>query len=216
MGRHVYTYVKPVREQDIVATCELLRNDGVIAYPSDVNWAFACDGSSPKALERIRLLKPYHPKDQPFSLLCASISMASSVSNVDDFAYSHMRRCCPGPFTFLLDRSKNFPRLMKDKRRTVGIRIPDSPLIQAVIELFGKPIATTGVPPCIEEGEDRQKQLPRFGYQVHEVFGHAVDLTLDLGEESPAGESTIVSLVDGMIEVVREGMGALSCLGFVG
>lgn len=206
--------MNPVREKDVKAACEVLEQGGVIAYPSDVNWAFACDGASTKALEKIRLLKPYHPREQPFSLLCESISMASSVANVDDFAFSYMRKCCPGPFTFLLDRSKNLPRLMKDKRRTVGIRIPDCTLILSVLHQFGKPLATTGVPPCMDDiASVGDKISAKFGYQVQESFGHAIDLILDLGEESLGAESTIVSLVDGRLEIVREGVGSLAQLG---
>lgn len=185
----------------------MLDNDGVIAYPSDVNWAFACDASSVKAMEKIRLLKPFHPKEQPFSLLCSSIAMASTVANVDNFAFAHLRKACPGPYTFLLDRSRNFPRLMKDNRRTVGIRIPDCPLALAIVEHYGQPLATTSVPPCTEDPRDGIKVPPKFGWQVAESFGHAVDLILDLGDESPAGESTVVSLTDGQIELIRPGLG---------
>ena len=179
----------------------------MIAYPSDVNWAFACDGTSVKAMEKIRMLKPFHPKEQPFSLLCASISMTSTVANVDNFAFAYMRKVCPGPYTFLLDRSRNLPRLMKDKRRTVGVRIPNCPLALAIVEHFGRPLATTSVPPCADDPRDGSKIPPQFGWQVFEAFGQRLDLVLDLGEELPGGESTIISLVDGQVELVRQGIG---------
>lgn len=207
IGSHIYTYVNPPVAKDLAEVRKVLENDGVIAYPSDVNWAFACDSASSKALERIRLLKPLRPKEQPFSLLCASISMASTVASVDNFAFSYMRRVCPGPYTLLLARSRNLPRLLKDKRRTVGIRIPACPLALAIVEYHGKPLATTSVPSCGGASTLDGNLPPKFGWQVHEVFGHAIDLTLDLGEESPAGESTIISLVDGRFEVIRQGLG---------
>ena len=143
--------------------------------------------------------------------------MASSVANVDDLAYAVMRKCCPGPFTFLLDRSRNLPKLMHDKRKTVGIRIPECELIRAVVDGLGKPVATASVPGCVEDLVTRGgKLLPQFGYQVSESFGHGIELILDLGEESPAAESTILSLLDGRIELVRQGLGDASSLGFGG
>lgn len=207
IGKHVYTYINPTSVKDLAEVNEILSRDGVIAYPSDVNWAFACDGTSVKAMEKIRMLKPFHPKEQPFSLLCASISMTATVANVDNFAFAYMRKVCPGPYTFLLDRSRNLPRLMKDKRRTVGVRIPSCPLALAIVENFGRPLATTSVPPCADDPRDGSKITPKFGWQVFEAFGQRLDLVLDLGDESPGGESTIISLVDGQVELVRQGIG---------
>jgi tRNA threonylcarbamoyl adenosine modification protein (Sua5/YciO/YrdC/YwlC family) len=204
MARHVYTYINPTSERDLDAACKVLEDNGVIAYPTDVNWAFACDAANVKALDRIRLLKPMHPKERPFSLVCWSISMASEVVNIDNAAYRYLKRALPGPYTVILERFRSLPRQIKDKRRTVGLRIPDSPLILELVKKYGKPLATTSVPPVRGiEGEE----APKFGYQVFEVFGHGIDLVLDLGDEVPGGESTIVDMTAGEPVLVRLGLG---------
>ena len=204
MAEHVYTYDDPPSERDMVRTLKVLENDGVIAYPTDVNWAIGCDCVSSKALDRIHALKPMHPKDRPFSLICSSISMAAEYAAIDGMAYRLLKKAWPGAYTILLTANKNFPRQLKDKRRVVGIRIPDCRLTLAIVEKLGRPLATTSVPPLpgSEFGE-----LPHFGYQVHEAFGHALDLVLDLGDERPGQESTIVDLTSGAPEIMRRGIG---------
>jgi tRNA threonylcarbamoyl adenosine modification protein (Sua5/YciO/YrdC/YwlC family) len=196
MGTHLYTYDDPPAERDLRRALQALENDGVIAYPNDLNWAFGCDAASPKALDRIHLLKPTHPKDVPFSLLCSSISMAAEYVVIDNAAYRLLKRAWPGPYTVLLQATRTFPRQLKDKRRIVGIRIPASVMVRTLVERLARPLATTSVP-----GE------ARFGYEVFEAYGHAVDLVLDLGTELPGSESTIVDLTDGVPAIIRRGAG---------
>ncbi len=207
-AEHLYTWADPPSERDLDRICALLEDGGVIAYPTDLNWAFGCDAANVKALDRIRLLKPSHPKEQPFSLMCDSISMAASVGNIEHAAYRVLRKALPGPYTVILERNRNLPRQIKDKRMVVGIRIPKSPLLLAILRRHGKPLATTSVPNVTAftriEGEP---ELPRFGYQVMENFGHGIDMVVDLGEESPALETTVVDFSTGIPEIVRVGAG---------
>lgn len=203
MAKLVYTFVNPTSKKVLSEACRLLENDGVIAYPTDVNWAFGCDPSSKSALERIRLLKPHHPKEQPFSFLCSSISMIASIADVDGNSFSVLKRIFPGPFTVLLNRNRNFPKQLKDKRKEVGIRIPESPLLIDLITLFGKPIATTSVPYEIAD------HLLHYGYEVEDLYGHGLDMILDLGEAVPARETTVLDLSEGDIKIVRQGIGVL-------
>jgi tRNA threonylcarbamoyl adenosine modification protein (Sua5/YciO/YrdC/YwlC family) len=209
MSQHLYTYDDPPADRDVQRAVQALAGAGVLAYPTDLNWAFGCDAASSKALDRIHLLKPTHPKDRPFSLICSSISMAAEYVVIDNAAYRLLRKAWPGPYTVLLTATRQFPRQLKDKRRVVGIRIPKCPLLLAVVERLGRPLATTSVPPApsavAELGEEAP--APRFGYEVFEAYGHAVDLVLDLGNELPALESTIVDLTSGVPEVVRRGAG---------
>jgi tRNA threonylcarbamoyl adenosine modification protein (Sua5/YciO/YrdC/YwlC family) len=196
MATHLYTYDDPPAERDLRRALQVLESDGVIAYPNDYNWAFGCDAISAKALDKIHLLKPTHPKDRPFSLLCSSISMAAEYVHIDNAAYRILKRAWPGPYTVLLQATRTFPRQLKDKRRIVGIRIPSSQMVRTLVERLAHPLATTSVP-----------DHPHFGYEVYETYGHAVDLVLDLGTELTGDDSTIVDLSDGEPTIVRRGAG---------
>ncbi len=216
MATHLYTYEDPPRERDLDQAVQTLEQGGVLAYPTDLNWAFGCDATNTKALDRIHRLKPTHPKDRPFTLLVSSIAMAAEYGFIENSAYRLLRRAWPGPYTILLNSTRTLPRQLKDKRRVVGIRIPRSQLVCAVVERLGRPLATTSVPPLTAEGgaatdfgdDDQVLADPaRFGYQVFEEFGHGLDLLLDLGHELPGLESTIVDLTTGIPEIVRRGAG---------
>jgi tRNA threonylcarbamoyl adenosine modification protein (Sua5/YciO/YrdC/YwlC family) len=207
MAKHVYTYINPPSERDLDEACKVLEAGGVIAYPTDVNWAIGCDAANSKALERIRMLKPGHPKEQPFSLICASISMAAKVANIENSDYRILKQTLPGPFTYLMQRNRSLPRQIKDKRRIVGVRVPDSPLLLALVERFGRPLATTSLPSQIVGTEQEYPTIVKFGYELDEKFGHALDLILDLGSEVEPLETTVVDMTDGAPTVVRQGLG---------
>ena len=205
--------MNPLVEKDIDAACAVLEAGGIIAYPTDVNWAFGCDSANVKAIDKIRHLKPTHPKEQPFSLICDSISMASEYGNIEHSAYRVLRKALPGPYTILLERNRSLPRQIKDKRKVVGIRIPNHELVLAIVKQFGRPIATTSVPFVTAFSSDGELEAPRFGYQIVEAFGHALDMIMDLGGEVLGVETTIVDLTEGNSSVIRVGAGDPSLFG---
>lgn len=207
---HLYTYINPVKQKDIDAICAVLQDDGVIAIALDVSWSFVCDASSSKALDKIRRLKPEHPRSRPFSLICPSISMASTIVNIDNSIYRILKKILPGPYTLLLERHVSLPKIIHDKRKEVGLRIPDSELVLAIANALGKPLAASTVPSSTENGP-----LPGFGWEVAEQFGHGLNMVVDLGEESPKMQTTIVDLVSGVPELVRQGAGDFSVFGKV-
>ena len=208
MSEHIYTYSDPPSERDIKRTIAVLEKDGVIACPIDDNWAFCCNASSPKALDRIRQLKPSHPKQQPFSLLCSDISMASEIGVIDHQAYRLLKKAWPGPYTIIFRRARNLARQIKDKRLVVGIRVPVSPLIRRLVEVFGQPLATTSIP------EIQNPPELTLGFQIFEIYAHAIDMLLDLGEGLPCLESTIIDMsAESGLELVRQGVGDPSIFG---
>ncbi|NRA67847.1 MAG: threonylcarbamoyl-AMP synthase [Pseudobacteriovorax sp.] len=209
MSEHLYTYDDPPSERDLDKACSILEKSGVIAYPMDVNWAFGCDASQSKALEKIRRLKPSHPKVQPFSLICADIAMAANVGNIDHQVYRYLKKAWPGPYTIIVKRNRSLPRQIKDKRQVVGIRIPKCPMVRALVERFGKPVATTSIP----LGSDDEPL--KMGYQIFDNYGHAIDLLLDLGEELPGLDSTVIDFTEGYPVLVRKGVGELEVFGSV-
>ncbi len=204
MAIHLFTWIDPVRESHMDRVSEVLANDGVIAIAMDVAWVFACAASSSKAVERIRRMKPDHPKNQPFSLVCSSISMASNICTIGDQDYRWLKKALPGPFTVILGRHGSLPRLIKDKRREVGLRIPRDPLVMAIIGAFGSPLAVSTIS---IESADNGTSHPSFGSQVEEGWGHSIDLIVDLGDESPRLQTTVINLCTGIPELVRAGAG---------
>jgi len=207
MALHLYTFDDPPSERHIKQACEVLSRDGVISYQLDQNWAFGCDAANPRAIDRIRMLKPHHPKDQPFTLICSSISMASEYGNIEHHAYRMLKKAWPGPYTVLLQRSRNLARQLNDKRKVVGIRIPDSKLLAALIDAYGMPLASTSAP-FVDELEPAKQ-----GYQIEEKFGHGLDLILDLGHEVTGEESSVIDLSEGAPVLVRQGLGDVALFG---
>lgn len=209
-AQHIYTYDDPPSERDLERAVRALQDDGVIAYPTDANWAFGCDAWNPRALDRVHALKPSHPKERPFAMLVSSISMAAEYVSIDNAAYRVLKRAWPGPYTVLLSATRNFPRQLKDKRRVVGIRIPKCAMLLELIDKLGHPLATTSVPllpkPAGASADD-PAPAAHFGYEIMETFGHALDIVLDLGTELPAIETTIIDFTSGVAEVVRVGAG---------
>lgn len=201
MSEHLYTYVDPPRVRDLDRIVDVLRGHGVIALPTGTSWAFAAEPSSRRAIQRIERLKPDRPKDQPYSLLCSSMSMATRMAIIDGQAYRLLRRMWPGPYTVLLSSGPDLPRLLKTKRAVVGVRVPVDPLAIALIEHFGQPLVVSTVP---RDGDGRHRTL---GYEVFEAYGHGLDLVVDLGEPVQGTDTTVLDLSEGVMEVIREGAG---------
>ena len=126
--------------------------------------------------------------------------MVSLVASLSTLAYRDLKKILPGPYTVLLKSNDNFLRKIKDKRQVVGIRVPQSPLLLALIDYYQKPLATSSL--GVEEGIS-------FGYQIEEQFGHGIDLLLDLGEEVIPRETTILDLTGDEMVVVREGVSSV-------
>lgn len=201
----IYTYEDPVSERDLAKLVKCLNEDGVIAYPTDVNWAFGAKATSKKGLSRIKLLKPAHPKEQPFSLIFHDIRQVSDYAQIDGSAYRVLKKTLPGPYTIILPRSRSLPKQLDDKRDVVGIRVPARPLLRELVERLQVPLATTSCP-------DIDGKSPIYGYQVDEVFGHGLDYIADLGLESQGGETTVFEMLNGELNVIRQGLGPIDPL----
>lgn len=207
MATHLYTYTNPTAEKHLQQTVDVLDAGGLIAYPTDVNWAIGWAADNKKAAEKARRLKPNHPKDQPFTILFSSIEMLSRYAHYESYCYRILKRCLPGPYTFLFKASKELQKTFKDKRSSVGTRIPDCPLLIDLIEYYGKPLANTSLNSVFED----DREPIRYGYEINDVLGNQLDLILDLGEEVTPGETTIVDLSQGEQsgEIIRVGQGEI-------
>ena len=182
-----------------LATKEL-EDGGVALYPTDTVYALGCALESRRAIERIYRLKQMEAH-QPLALICADVREASKYGVISDFAYRQLRRLLPGPYTFILPATRDVPRVLLDKRRTVGIRVPDSPICAAMVAALGRPLLTSSaVPPGADDAVIDVDE-------AKDAWGEELDVLVD-GGAVPGVASTVVSLLDDRIEILRAGLGA--------
>lgn len=186
----------------IAQVVDVLKKGGVICYPTDTMYGLGCDIFNQKAVKRIYQIKN-RPKHQPFSFMCSDLKNISEYSHVGNTAYRLMRKCLPGPYTFVLSGTKLVPKIMLTKQKTVGIRVPDHPISLALIEMVGNPILNTSAL------LNRDQAPPVDGFDVNDIFCNQVDLIIDGGPIVPS-PSTVVSLVDDKPQILRAGKGDIS------
>ena len=182
---------------------DILRDGGLIIYPTDTVYGLGCDLYNKKGIEKIYEIKKRNKK-QPFSFVCADLKDISRYARVSDYAYKTMKRLLPGPYTFILEASRLVPKIILPKRQTTGIRVPDNRICLALVRELGQPIISTSVK--TENGD-----ILSDPYNIKEKFGNFVDLVIDGGTLVPE-QSSVVSLVDDIIEVIRVGKGDVSTL----
>jgi tRNA threonylcarbamoyl adenosine modification protein (Sua5/YciO/YrdC/YwlC family) len=180
---------------------DVLRDGGIIIYPTDTVYGLGCDLSNKKGIEKIYEIKRRNKK-QPLSFICSDLKHISQYAKVTDYAYKTMKRLLPGSYTFILEASRLVPKIILPKRPTTGIRVPDNNICMAMVRELGQPIISTSVK--TEEGEDLGNP-----YIIEEHFGKLVDLIIDGGNIIPE-PSSVISLVDDNIEILRIGKGDVS------
>ena len=191
------------QERLIEQVVDLLKKGGVIAYPTDTFYGIGCDIMNKKAIEKVYLLKQRNKK-QPFSFICADLKHISEYAKVSNFAYRTMKRMLPGPYTFILPGSKMVPKIMLTKRKTAGIRVPDNAIALSIARALGHPILSTSA----TDADGKIFNVPSF---IHDHFGINLDAVID-GGPVPGAPSTIVSLIDDIPEIIREGAGDINSL----
>jgi len=189
-------------------------------YPTDTVYAIGCDMRVKSAIERVRQIKRVS-NDKPLTFLCSSLSNISDYAHVSDSAYRIMRRLIPGPFTFLLPATKQVPKLvMEPKRRTSGIRVPNHPICQALLQALASPVISTSAhllsPDRLAKVRDAPDHCPlpvigvNQGLSQAELFDrlhNLVDVMIDDGEQPGYQVSTILDLTTETPQVIRQGLG---------
>ena len=180
---------------------EILKQGGVIAYPTDTTYGIGCSILNKKALERIYRIKQ-RERNKPLSFICADLAEISSYAQVSNFAFKTMKRLLPGPYTFVLEASRIVPDLLMTRQKSVGIRVPDNPICLAIVRELGHPIVTTSANLSGEEplGDP---------FLLDEELGSLLDLVVD-GGILTADVSSVVSLVGDQPLVLRQGIGDIS------
>jgi tRNA threonylcarbamoyl adenosine modification protein (Sua5/YciO/YrdC/YwlC family) len=181
---------------------EALQNGAVMLYPTDTVYAIGCDMRSKQGVERVRKIKQL-ANDKPLTFLCSSLSNIAQYAFVSDSAYRQMRSLIPGPYTFILPATKLVPKLVQNpKRKTTGIRVPNSQICQVLLEKLGNPIISTSA-----HIEDETEDLPIDKALLFDELDKVVDLAID--DDRPAGQigSTVIDMTVEPPDILRKGLG---------
>ena len=183
---------------------ECLENDGVIIFPTDTIYAIGGSMKSVKALERIARIKGIKKEKANFSFIFHDLSMLSEFTKpINNDVFKMMKRNLPGAFTFILEANNNIPKLFKNNKKTIGIRIPDQPIITNIVRELGCPIITTSI-----IDEDEISGFMTDPEDIFEAYRDKVDIIID-GGYGDKEESTIVDCTENEIVVIRQGKGVL-------
>ena len=196
-------YSKNNNPDDLQRVVDLLNDGGLLIYPTDTMYAIGCHGLKERAIERICRLKGIDPKRNNLSIICYDLAAISEYAKMDNAAFKLMKRNLPGPFTFILNGTTRLPKIFRN-RREVGIRMPDSPIIQEIARLLSAPIMTTTLP----HDEDEDTGYLTDPELIDEKFGHMADLVIDGGPGGLEG-STVVDCTGPEPVIVRQGAGDL-------
>ena len=184
---------------------EILKNSGVIAYPTDSSYALGCMMGDKVSLDRIRKIRQVS-NDHNFTLVCRDLSEIAAYAKVDNSAYRLVRKLAPGPYTFIFKATSEVPRrLQHPKKKTIGIRVPDNPITQALLNELGEPIMSSTL---MLPGDELPMVEP---YEMRERLQHDVDLIID-GGNCGFDATTVLDFLDGPARVARVGRGDISIL----
>jgi len=184
----------------IKQAADLLRDGGVIIYPTDTVYGLGCDITNKEAIERIRRIKGRSNK-KPMSFVCADLSNVSNYAHVSNHAYRILKRSLPGPYTFVLPATRETPRILQTKQKTVGLRVPNHPVPLALVAELGNPIISTSA-------NYTDQEILTDPYELEQTMGKQVDLILECGQ-LPVMPSSVISLIGDKVEILREGQGDL-------
>ncbi|MBL7886555.1 MAG: threonylcarbamoyl-AMP synthase [Flavobacterium sp.] len=206
MSQFIKIYEDNPNEAAIKKVVDVLRDGGLIIYPTDTVYGLGCDITNTKALERIAKIKGIKLEKANFSFICSDLSNLSDyVKQIDTSTFKILKRALPGPYTFILPGNNDLPKEFR-KKKTVGIRVPDNQIVIDVVRMLGNPIVSTSI-----YDEDEVLEYSTDPELIFEKWQNIVDLVIDggYGDNVP---STIIDLSGYEPEVVREGKGSLDII----
>jgi tRNA threonylcarbamoyl adenosine modification protein (Sua5/YciO/YrdC/YwlC family) len=203
MARYLDLHPDNPQQRLVDQVVEALRDDALIAYPTDSGYALGCQLGNRAGRDRILNIRDLDDRHD-FTLMCKDFAQLGQFVQVDNNAFRAIKACTPGPYTFILPATREVPRrLMHPKKKTVGVRIPDHVVDQAILATLGEPLLTSTL---ILPGEDEPRTM---GWDIKEELDHVVDIVIEAGEVL-AQPTTVVDWSDGSPEVVRVGAGDVS------
>ncbi len=203
MARYLDIHPDNPQPRLVTQVVEALRDDQLIAYPTDSGYALGARLGNREGRDRILRIRDLDERHH-FTLMCKDFSQLGQFVHVDNAAFRAIKAATPGPYTFILPATGEVPkRLMHPKKRTVGVRIPDHVLVSAILEELGEPILTSTL---ILPGEEEARTM---GWEIKEDLDHVVDIVIEAGETS-AQPTTVIDWSEGAPEIVRHGAGDAS------
>src|SRR5690606_4426516 len=206
MAELIRIYEENPNPKDIKKVVEVLRKGGLIIYPTDTVYGLGCDITNTQALEKIAQLKNVKLDKANFSFICEDLSNLSDyVKQIDTQTFKILKRCLPGPYTFILPGNNNLPSVFK-KKKTVGIRVPNNNICKAIVTQLGHPIVSTSI-----RDEDEVIEYTTDPELILEKWDKLVDIVIDggYGDNIP---STVIDLTSNSPEVVRQGKGSIEIM----
>lgn len=189
-------------QKELEKVVKILKDGGLVIYPTDTVYAIGCDALNVRAVEKICDFKGINPQKSNLSIICYDMSNISEYAKVDNATFKLMKKNLPGAFTFLLNTTSSLPKLYKNKK-TVGIRIPDNNIIRELVRLLGNPILTTSV-----KDDDEVIEYTTDPELIHEKYEHFVDMVID-GGYGNLEASTVVDCTEDEPTIIRQGKGEL-------
>jgi tRNA threonylcarbamoyl adenosine modification protein (Sua5/YciO/YrdC/YwlC family) len=197
-------YAENISPRHIKIIADCLNDGGLVIFPTDTVYGLGCSIDQPKAVDRIAQIKGIRKEKANFSFIFNNLSMLSEFTRpISSEIYKMMRRNLPGPFTFILEANNNIPKLFQSKKKTVGIRIPDERIIQAIVAELGRPLMTTSI-----LDDDKIIEYTTDPEIIFEKFKEKVDIVIDAGFGGNQA-STVVDCTGNEIVIIRQGKGIL-------
>lgn len=206
MAQFIKIYPDHPNPAAIKKVVDVLKNGGLIIYPTDTVYGLGCDITNTKALERVAKIKGIKLEKANFSFVCYDLSNISDyVKQIDTATFKILKKALPGPYTFILPGNNNLPKDFK-KKKTVGIRVPDHQVAREIVKMLGNPIVSTSI-----YDEDEVIEYSTDPELIFEKWQNLVDLVIDggYGDNQP---STIIDLSGFEPEVIRAGKGEIDFL----
>ncbi|GAB6013227.1 L-threonylcarbamoyladenylate synthase [Viscerimonas tarda] len=195
-------YPENPNRKEIGKIVEILRDGGLVIYPTDTVYAIGCDALNVRAVEKICKIKNINPAKSNLSIICYDLSNISEYAKVDTPVFKLMKKNLPGPFTFILNTTSSLPKIYKN-RKTVGIRVPDNNIIRELVDSLGNPIMTTSI-----KDEDEMIEYSTDPELIFEKYQGVVDVVID-GGYGGIEASTVVDCTGIEIEIIRQGKAGL-------
>ncbi|PKP11804.1 MAG: threonylcarbamoyl-AMP synthase [Bacteroidetes bacterium HGW-Bacteroidetes-4] len=197
-------YPENPNQREVQKIVDILRNGGVVIFPTDTVYGIGCDINKPKAVNRVARIRGIDLEKAHFSFLFYDLSqIADYTSHLANDVFKLMKRNFPGPFTFVVEANNKIPRIFKARKKTVGIRVPDNEIIRTIIKELGNPILTSSI-----HDEDEIIEYTTDPELIHEKYEHLVDVVIDggYGDNEP---STVVDCTTEEFVILRQGKGVL-------
>ncbi len=197
-------YEENPNPRDIRQVVEELRKGAIVIYPTDTVYGIGCDINNSKAVEAIARIKNINLKKDHLSFICYDLSQISEYTKaINNSIFKVMKKNLPGPFTFILKANSNVPKLFKNNKKTVGIRVPDNNIIRELIKELGHPILSTSV-----VDEDEILEYTTDPELIYEKYNKLVDIVIDGGYGGNVA-STVIDCTNDKLEIIREGKGEI-------